>query len=170
MHLPTHANPPTSSSTRMSSSVARAMTIRRRGFIGGAGAGLALLELSVGVGGDAGGVGQRFLAEAPGDAGALQLHTQLAGDEPPLLVTWLVEEEAIGRGPLLIALEGVLEERRQQSRTKSVPPSSPSGIACNHCQSPNCIGVSQALTIMRRMPARVKETASRAALVLRMRW
>ena len=91
------------------------------GSSGGAGAGLALLELSVGVGGDAGGVGQGFLAEAPGDAGALQLHTQLAGDEPPLLVTWLVEEEAPGRGPLLIAPEGVLEERRQQSRTKQRP-------------------------------------------------
>ena len=38
----------------------------------GAGAGLALLELLVGVGGDAGGVGQGFLAQALGDAGALQ--------------------------------------------------------------------------------------------------
>lgn len=62
------------------------MTIRRRGFIGGAGAGLALLELSVGVGGDAGGVGQGFLAEALGDAGALQSQAELAGDEPPLPV------------------------------------------------------------------------------------
>ena len=53
---------------------------------GGAGAGLTLLELLVGVGGDAGGVGQGFLAEALGDAGALQLQTQLAGDRPPLLV------------------------------------------------------------------------------------
>lgn len=52
----------------------------------GAGAGLTLLELLVGVGGDAGGVGQGFLAEALSDAGALQPQTQLAGDEPPLLV------------------------------------------------------------------------------------
>ena len=52
----------------------------------GAGAGLALLELLVGVGGDAGGVGQGFLAEALGDAGALQPQTRLAGDGPPLLV------------------------------------------------------------------------------------
>ena len=51
-----------------------------------AGAGLALLELLVGVGGDAGGVGQSLLAEALGDAGALQPQTQLAGDGPPLLV------------------------------------------------------------------------------------
>ena len=78
--------PPTSSSTRMSSAVARAMTIRRRGFIGGAGAGLALLELLVGVGGDAGGMGQGFLAEALGDAGAMQPQAELAGDGPPLLV------------------------------------------------------------------------------------
>lgn len=53
---------------------------------GGAGAGLAFLELLVGVGGDAGGVGQGLLAEALGDAGALQPQTQLAGDGPPLLV------------------------------------------------------------------------------------
>ena len=53
---------------------------------GGAGAGLALLELLVGVGGDASGVGQGFLAEALGDAGALEPQTELAGDEPPLLV------------------------------------------------------------------------------------
>ena len=52
----------------------------------GAGAGLALLELLVGVGGDAGGVGQGFLAEALGDAGALQPQTELSGDGPPLLV------------------------------------------------------------------------------------
>ena len=32
--------------------------------------------------------------------------------------SWLVEEEALGRGPLLIAPEGVFEERRQQPRTK----------------------------------------------------
>ena len=37
----------------------------------GAGAGLVLLELLVGVGGDAGGVGQGFLAQALSDAGAL---------------------------------------------------------------------------------------------------
>jgi len=53
---------------------------------GGAGAGLSLFELLVGVGGDAGGVGQGFLAEALGDAGALQSQTELAGDGPPLLV------------------------------------------------------------------------------------
>ena len=52
----------------------------------GAGAGLALFELLVGVGGDAGGVGQGFLAEALGDAGALEPQTELAGDGPPLLV------------------------------------------------------------------------------------
>ena len=52
----------------------------------GAGAGLAFLELLVGVGGDAGGVGQGFLAETLGDAGVLQPQTQLAGDGPPLLV------------------------------------------------------------------------------------
>ena len=52
----------------------------------GAGAGLTLLELLVGVGGDAGGVGQGFLAEALSDAGALQPQTQLASDGPPLLV------------------------------------------------------------------------------------
>ena len=52
----------------------------------GAGAGLALLELLVGVGGDAGGMGQGFLAEALGDAGALQPQAELAGDGPPLLV------------------------------------------------------------------------------------
>ena len=52
----------------------------------GAGAGLALLELLVGVGGDAGSVGQGFLAEPLGDAGALQPQTELAGDGPPLLV------------------------------------------------------------------------------------
>ena len=78
--------PPTNSSTRMSSAVAREMRVRRRGFIGGAGAGLALLELLVGVGGDAGGVGQGLLAEALGDAGALQPQAELAGDGPPLLV------------------------------------------------------------------------------------
>lgn len=54
----------------MSSAVARAMRVRRRGFIGGAGAGLSLLELLVGVGGDANDVGQGFLAQALGDAGA----------------------------------------------------------------------------------------------------
>ena len=53
---------------------------------GGAGAGLALLELLVGVGGDAGGVGQGLLAEALGDAGALQPQAELAGNRPPLLV------------------------------------------------------------------------------------
>ena len=53
---------------------------------GGAGAGLALFELLVGVGGDAGGVGQGLLAEALGDAGALQPQAELAGDGPPLLV------------------------------------------------------------------------------------
>ena len=53
---------------------------------GGAGARLALLELLVGVGGDAGGVGQGFLAEALSDAGALQPQAELAGDGPPLLV------------------------------------------------------------------------------------
>ena len=52
----------------------------------GAGAGLALFELLVGVGGDAGGVGQGLLAQALGDAGALQPQAQLAGDGPPLLV------------------------------------------------------------------------------------
>ena len=52
----------------------------------GAGAGLALLELLVGVGGDAGGVGQGFLAQALSDAGALQPQAELAGDGPPLLV------------------------------------------------------------------------------------
>ena len=52
----------------------------------GAGAGLALLELLVGVGGDASGVGQGLLAEALGDAGALQPQTKLAGNGPPLLV------------------------------------------------------------------------------------
>lgn len=53
---------------------------------GGAGAGLALLELLVGVGGDAGGVGQGFLAQALSDAGALQPQAELTGDRPPLLV------------------------------------------------------------------------------------
>lgn len=53
---------------------------------GGAGAGLALLELLIGVGGDAGGVGQGLLAQALGDAGALQPQTELSGDGPPLLV------------------------------------------------------------------------------------
>lgn len=53
---------------------------------GRAGAGLALLELLVGVGGDAGGVGQGFLAQALSDAGALEPQTKLAGNGPPLLV------------------------------------------------------------------------------------
>lgn len=70
----------------MSSAAARAMRVRRRGFNGGTGAGLAFLELLVGVGGDAGGMSQGLLAEALGDAGALQPQTQLAGDGPPLLV------------------------------------------------------------------------------------
>ena len=52
----------------------------------GAGAGLALLELLVGVGGDAGGVGQGLLAEALGDAGALEPQAELASYGPPLLV------------------------------------------------------------------------------------
>ena len=56
------------------------------GIHGSAGAGLVLLELLVGVGGDAGGVGQGFLAQALGDAGALEPQTELAGDGPPLLV------------------------------------------------------------------------------------
>ena len=34
VHLPTHAIPLTSSSTRMSSTVAKAMRVRGRGFIG----------------------------------------------------------------------------------------------------------------------------------------
>ena len=42
----------------------------------GAGAGLALFELLVGVGGDAGNVDQGFLARVLGDAGALQPQTQ----------------------------------------------------------------------------------------------
>lgn len=52
----------------------------------GAGAGLTFLELLVGVGGDAGSVGQGFLAEALGDTSALQPQAELSGDRPPLLV------------------------------------------------------------------------------------
>jgi len=68
--------------------------------------------------------------------------------------------EVLGHRPLLIAPEGVLKERRQQPAPNSVPPSSPNGTACSHCQSPSRSGVTQALSIVRRMPARVKEAAS----------
>ena len=52
----------------------------------------------------------------------------------------------------------------------SVPPSSPSGRACSYCQSPNCSGVDHALSIMRRMPTSVRETANSAALSRQRRW
>lgn len=83
----------------------------------GAGAGFALLELLVGVRGDAGGMGKGFLAEA------------------------LAMRARCSRSPRLV-----------------------------QAKSSNCNGDSQALSIVRRMPARVKETARRAALVLRSRW
>ena len=74
----------------------------------GAGAGLALLELLVGVGGDAGGVGQGFLAQALGNAGALQSEAELAGDGPPLLV--------------LAAGGGSAHDHQRQAATNLAPP------------------------------------------------
>ena len=47
----------------------------------GAGAGLALFELLVGVGGDVSGMDQGFLAESFGDPGAPQQQDQLADDQ-----------------------------------------------------------------------------------------
>ena len=116
-------------------------------FHRGAGAGLALLGLLVGVGGDAGGVGRGFLAEAPGDAGVPQPQTQAGGRQiiqqfgrgyacDVLAVEaeglddgiaqgrcFLTDRlaEAIGHRPFLIPPEGVLEERREQPRTKQRP-------------------------------------------------
>ena len=74
----------------------------------GAGAGFALLELLVGVRGDAGGVGQGLLAQALSDAGALQPQTQLAGDEPPLLV--------------LAAGGGIAHDHQRRAVTNLAPP------------------------------------------------
>ena len=74
----------------------------------GAGAGLAFFELLVGVGGDASGVGQGFLAEPFGDAGALQPQAQLAGDGPPLLV--------------LAAEGGIAHDHQRRAATNLAPP------------------------------------------------
>ena len=74
----------------------------------GAGAGLALFELLVGVGRDAGGVSQGFLAEALGDAGALQPQAELAGDGPPLLV--------------LAGGKGSAHDHQRQAATDLAPP------------------------------------------------
>ena len=68
--------------------------------------------------------------------------------------------EAFRHRALLVPPKGELEEHRQQPAPNSVPPSSPNGTACSHCQSPSRSGVTQALSIVRRMPARVNEPAS----------
>ena len=114
------------------------------GIHGSAGAGLALFELLVGVGGDASGVGQGFLAQALGDAGALQPQAQT---RPGQIIQQLgrghtrhvlaVKAEGFDDGiaqsrcfltnrlpeagqrmRLLVAPEGVLEEGRQHPSTK----------------------------------------------------